>query len=59
MVLRFVTKARMRKFETQLRNTIIELNLLRQRVTLLEGNDEGEEDQLLPDDILEDQEEED
>ncbi len=48
MALRFVTKARMRKFETQLRNTVIELNLLRQRVTLLEGG-EGEEDRLFDD----------
>jgi len=46
MVLRFVTKARMRKFETQLRNTIIELNLLRQRVSALEGEEVGEEEIL-------------
>jgi len=36
MVLRFVTKARMKKFEIQQRNTIIELNLLKQRVRDLE-----------------------
>jgi len=36
MVLRFVTKARMRKFETQQRNLLIELNLLRKRVMDLE-----------------------
>jgi len=37
MVLRFVTKARMRKFETQQRNLLIELNLLRKRVDDLEN----------------------
>jgi len=37
MVLRFVTKARMRKFETQQRNLLIELNLLRKRVDELEN----------------------
>ncbi len=57
MVLRFVTKARMRKFETQLRNTVIELNLLRQRVSALEGEEVGEEDQFMPDINLEDIEE--
>jgi len=37
MVLRFVTKARMRKFETQQRNQIIELGILRKRVEDLEN----------------------
>jgi len=45
MVLRFVTKARMRKFETQQRNLIIELNLLRKRVDRLEEDFEEEEEQ--------------
>jgi len=47
MVKRFVTKARMRKFETQLRNTIIELSFLRRRVEELENEifEEEEDDE--------------
>jgi len=36
MVLRFVTKARMRKFETQTRNLLIEMSFLRRRIADLE-----------------------
>jgi len=36
MVLRFVTKARMRKFETQQRNLLIEMSFLRKRIDELE-----------------------
>jgi len=36
MVLRFVTKARFKKFEIQQRNSLIEINLLKQRVRDLE-----------------------
>jgi len=37
MVFRFVTKARMRKFETQQRNMLIEMNLMRKRIDELEN----------------------
>jgi len=36
MVKRFVTKARMRKFETQTRNLLIEMSFLRKRISDLE-----------------------
>lgn len=36
LVLRFVTKARHRKFETQVRNLIIEMSFLRKRIDELE-----------------------
>jgi len=36
MVKRFVTKARMRKFETQTRNLLIEMSFLRKRIADLE-----------------------
>jgi len=36
MVKRFVTKARHRKFETQIRNLIIEMSFLRRRIADLE-----------------------
>jgi len=37
MVLRFVTKARMRKFETQQRNILIEMGIMRKRIDDLEN----------------------
>jgi len=36
MALRFVTKARFKKFEIQQRNILIEMNLMRKRISDLE-----------------------
>jgi len=43
MVKRFVTKARHHKFETQIRNLLIEQNLMRKRIEELEDEVFGEE----------------
>jgi len=45
MVKRFVTKARHHKFETLIRNLLIEQSLLRRRVEELEDHVYGEEEE--------------